>query len=559
MTKRRIAKQATAFLLIAVILVTMAILPQTTTLVIPQAQAFAQAIPFMIGAGILLVGLYLVACQGMTFGSVKDMQDASSYVWDNMTNDQRDIWMSSIEGQLLLSGMSLVDAIRNGISGEEIDMRSFIKKFVLSLGITEAVWDAFVKNLFAIQATTVAFTMPESAYVPSVIPRYTGDMTEVNKAMQSMPMPTGYIGYYVMISWSQSKGYYYYQLKWVTSSPYIEKSGDKWFRVDGPSFQAGYDVWNPRWDWQQTNNNYITQTFSDDPTRKELLITSTVPILGPTGKVENTTRDRPAGALPEIPLDKSTTIDWRETDQPYRVRVPTTAAEVAVPPSTLVIPTPPKELTIDDFMAELTDHIAAIGEVLAPPRDQADYREIMEKMRRYMEHINKRARDGAVTGSLLGQLAEILARLRQALQRLRQNGKTDEAVDGYTDALTDALTDAGELAKRLGYEEEETDVKPLEGEIDWGRLKEGWSGLGAVFPFCIPFDIINMFTSLVAEPEKIPPIKANILPFLPGDVGMIEIDLAMDEFDGIRKIARIGLLMLFCLGLAITTSRVMKW
>lgn len=80
--------------------------------------------------------------------------------------------------------------------------------------------------------------------------------------------------------------------------------------------------------------------------------------------------------------------------------------------------------------------------------------------------------------------------------------------------------------------------------------------LGDVFPFCIPFDVYHMVTLFAAEPEA-PHAKWEFsLPFT-GGTYVIEWDLR--EWDEVAELCRKLELILFCVGLAVVTSRLIKW
>ena len=80
--------------------------------------------------------------------------------------------------------------------------------------------------------------------------------------------------------------------------------------------------------------------------------------------------------------------------------------------------------------------------------------------------------------------------------------------------------------------------------------------LGDVFPFCVPFDIYHMVTLFAAEPEA-PHAKWEFsLPFT-GGTYVVEWDL--QEWDEVAALCRKLELILFCVGLAVVTSKLIKW
>lgn len=193
-----------------------------------------------------------------------------------------------------------------------------------------------------------------------------------------------------------------------------------------------------------------------------LLIFSSIAIRDHDGSLLN--KERPPGALPQIPVDEGA---LGYTDPV--VRIPQNTRELAeVPPSGWIYePSVPSEIDMAELLALLAANIAAISDVLAPPRDQADYREMLEKMKRYMEHINKRLKEGGVSAGLTSAIWEMLQRLREALQRLKTEGLTDPAVTQYVGTLNPEVAEAERIAKELGYEEVDDGETVTGGLFGW--------------------------------------------------------------------------------------------
>ena len=81
--------------------------------------------------------------------------------------------------------------------------------------------------------------------------------------------------------------------------------------------------------------------------------------------------------------------------------------------------------------------------------------------------------------------------------------------------------------------------------------------IGEVFPFCIPFDVYHMVTMFSAEPEA-PHAKWTFsLPWSPAQEYKVEWDLK--KFDELAELCRKLELVLFCVGLAVVTSKLIKW
>lgn len=68
-----------------------------------------------------------------------------------------------------------------------------------------------------------------------------------------------------------------------------------------------------------------------------------------------------------------------------------------------------------------------------------------------------------------------------------------------------------------------------------------------------------MFRGFESEAIRPPIYEVNITPFIKGNAGVIKFDLAMPQFDVIRKLVRSGFLLLFGFGLAMVTRKVIKW
>ena len=80
--------------------------------------------------------------------------------------------------------------------------------------------------------------------------------------------------------------------------------------------------------------------------------------------------------------------------------------------------------------------------------------------------------------------------------------------------------------------------------------------LKELFPFCIPFDIVDCFRLFNAEPET-PRVK------FPIHFGIVDKDYTFDidlkDFNDVAGVCRTSFLILFMVGLGFATSRVIKW
>ena len=80
--------------------------------------------------------------------------------------------------------------------------------------------------------------------------------------------------------------------------------------------------------------------------------------------------------------------------------------------------------------------------------------------------------------------------------------------------------------------------------------------LGDVFPFCIPFDLYHMVTLFVAEPEA-PHAKWEFS--LPFAAGTYKVEWDLEDWNEVAALCRKLELILFCVGLAVVTSKLIKW
>jgi hypothetical protein len=197
--------------------------------------------------------------------------------------------------------------------------------------------------------------------------------------------------------------------------------------------------------------------------------------------------------------------------------------------------------------------LEAIGEAKENPLTLGHYDSLVE-MESYLLHI----KDGLQRG--VGGLTESqLQQLWEYLQRLYGDAQTGINTQTHADIMTGTVTQSipgiRTIAESMGYKK---DAVP-DTAINWGKVSTAWGGLASVFPFCIPFDIIGMFRSFQHDARPLPPIDINILPFLGGDVGRIQMDLIGADFEPLVRILRIFLFLAFCVGLAFATGKVIGW
>ena len=121
--------------------------------------------------------------------------------------------------------------------------------------------------------------------------------------------------------------------------------------------------------------------------------------------------------------------------------------------------------------------------------------------------------------------------------------KPDPGTDPEPDTKPDPGTDPKPDTKP------DTELEPSELEVD----------LTTIFPFCIPFDLMKLLAVLDAEPET--PVFDLKLPYLNADGQIVDNIYTIDfsSFDELMQIVRMGELLVFLIGLAIITSKVIKW
>lgn len=126
-------------------------------------------------------------------------------------------------------------------------------------------------------------------------------------------------------------------------------------------------------------------------------------------------------------------------------------------------------------------------------------------------------------------------------------GVTATDIEGIVQGAVDRIL-AGTASIVGSVEQVGTVVNP---EIDPYKV-----ALTSVFPFCIPFDIYNMVTMFVAEPEA---PQAEWTFELPWSSQEYSVGWDLSDFDGVAQVCRSMQLVLFAVGLAVITHKVIKW
>jgi len=213
----------------------------------------------------------------------------------------------------------------------------------------------------------------------------------------------------------------------------------------------------------------------------------------------------------------------------------------------------------ENCLSYLDHYVAQISDVLdnGGLTDQ-DYREAMERAREAMNRMKERIAGGGVGADLLQRLWEILQRMR------------GRELDAYPDSAT-AGTKAGslpqivtdELTRLLELDEEMEGVGEQVGTDNPAIPKEGMENPSipksnrfvTVFPFCLPFDLIEMISLLKCEPKA----PEFVIPFEWPGVFTEEIRVSFDFLNPIMPLVRMLFLLGFAVGLIKLTSTVIKW
>ena len=128
----------------------------------------------------------------------------------------------------------------------------------------------------------------------------------------------------------------------------------------------------------------------------------------------------------------------------------------------------------------------------------------------------------------------------------------DEAID-YPMDITETLDYADTKADDITISDTDTVAPDYDGIKDSETSGKYYvKGLQSVFPFCIPFDVID-FLGCLSAPAQAPHFKIPIkYPTLKG-METYEVDLDLSKFNDVAKIVRVCETLLFCVGLAVAT------
>lgn len=130
------------------------------------------------------------------------------------------------------------------------------------------------------------------------------------------------------------------------------------------------------------------------------------------------------------------------------------------------------------------------------------------------------------------------------------DGVTATDIEGIIQGAVDRIL-AGTAAIVGSVEQAATGEEVVNPEIDPYKVS-----LSSVFPFCIPFDVYNMVTMFVAEPEA---PNAEWTFTLPWSGQEYSVGWDLSDFDVVAQVCRSMELVLFAVGLAVITHKVIKW
>lgn len=160
----------------------------------------------------------------------------------------------------------------------------------------------------------------------------------------------------------------------------------------------------------------------------------------------------------------------------------------------------------------------------------------------------------------VSQLAELAKQIQQALQQ----GTAQQTVPGY---VSDLQTDLAQgLSPDPGPDpgptpvpspEPTPDPKPDPGEEPDVDLPSFEFDLRQLFPFCVPFDLIDFVGVLSAEPET-PCFTMGVPVPTKNGLETHEIELDFKKFDGLAAIIRKMELLAFIVGLILLTRNIIR-
>ena len=164
------------------------------------------------------------------------------------------------------------------------------------------------------------------------------------------------------------------------------------------------------------------------------------------------------------------------------------------------------------------------------------------------------------TGKALS--SNVLKDFNKDMTNYRKTASPDDLTNPDTQTQVATKTMQESVTKNTVDEKEKEDTKPApmpeyptpdKVDIDGSEATRDWR---LVFPFCIPFDMIDLYRVFVAEPQaphwEIP---------LKSETFNIDYTFVIDfeQFEVLAEIFRTFQIILFILGLCMITSKVIKW
>lgn len=166
-------------------------------------------------------------------------------------------------------------------------------------------------------------------------------------------------------------------------------------------------------------------------------------------------------------------------------------------------------------------------------------------------------------GDISGHLDDIgdqVDSIEQSLEGVQEGIETQTGIiSGAIDQATSDVVDAiGEQTATLDQTLTDTaeSVQDIAEALQPGEIEPKKFDLRGLFPFCIPFDIHNLLQKFQAEPVA-PHVQ---LPFVIQSIGFsYTFDLDFSAFDSVAAVMRTVEFIVFAIGLAWATSKVIKW
>ena len=156
-------------------------------------------------------------------------------------------------------------------------------------------------------------------------------------------------------------------------------------------------------------------------------------------------------------------------------------------------------------------------------------------------------------GDQIGDVTGVLEGVQEGIQT--QTGVISGAIDQAAQDVVDAIGEQTATLDQILTETAEG-VQDIAEALQPGEIEPKKFDLRGLFPFCIPFDIHNLLQKFKAEPVA-PHVH---LPFVIESIGFsYMIDLDFSAFDPVAQVLRTVEFIVFAIGLAWATSKVIKW